>query len=84
MIIEKSPPKDKVEAYYKEVDGASKDVVLGYVTLHKWNTESMSLQPCMSTVPYMILCHQQQASSQCYYADNYNLILYCLERFTNE
>ena len=32
MIIEKSLPKDKVEAYYKEVDGASKDVVLGYVT----------------------------------------------------
>jgi len=32
VIIEKSLPRDKVVTYYKEVDGASKDVVLGYVT----------------------------------------------------
>ena len=32
VIIDKSLPKDKVVAYYSEVDGSSKDVVLGYVT----------------------------------------------------
>ena len=33
VIIDKALPKNKVVAYYAEVDGTSKDVVLGYVTL---------------------------------------------------
>lgn len=32
VIIDKSLPKDKAVAYYSEVDGSSKDMVLGYVT----------------------------------------------------
>lgn len=31
-IIRESLPTDRVISYYKEVNGASKDVVLGYVT----------------------------------------------------
>lgn len=31
-IVNKSLPIDKVTNYYKEVKGASRDVVLGYVT----------------------------------------------------
>ena len=31
-ILKKSLPTDRVISYYKEVKGASKDVVLGYVT----------------------------------------------------
>ena len=31
-IVNKSLPIDKVTSYYKEVKGASRDVVLGYVT----------------------------------------------------
>ena len=31
-IVNKSLPIDKVANYYKEVKGASRDVVLGYVT----------------------------------------------------
>lgn len=30
-IIRKSLPTDRVISYYKEVNGASKDVVLGYI-----------------------------------------------------
>lgn len=32
VIVDKSLPKGKVEGYYKEVNGASRDVILGYVT----------------------------------------------------
>ena len=32
VTIDKSLPKDKVVAYYSEVDSTSKDVVLRYVT----------------------------------------------------
>ena len=64
-IIRKSLPTDRVISYYKEVSGACKDVVLGYVTF----MNTVKIVSCMLS-PGIDSLHSR-------YSDKPNSKFYC-------
>lgn len=55
-IVRKSLPTDRLISYYKEVNGASKDVVLGYVTF----MNAVKIVSCILSLKLFSLLNQIQ------------------------